>query len=215
MEILALASVSSLAVVLAMTVSRQLDSLIDLYRWQSLLLAVAVLTLALQLGHIHLYWTAGLAFVLKVGAIPWMLRRLIHGTVLEQRELRFRLTATGTLVFATLVTAFGLVVGIHLGPSGVAALNSAVGLASFLLGIVLVALRAEAIAQVVGLLVAENGSMLLILALAPSLRLVLDAGLFFETVIGAWIMALLIHRMHLVHGHTDTSLLRELGSRWV
>ncbi|MBX5465273.1 MAG: hypothetical protein IRZ26_06950 [Clostridia bacterium] len=215
MEILALLSVSSLAAVLAMTVSRQLDSLIGLYRWQSLLLTGTVLALAVRLGHAHLFWTAGMALLLKVWAIPSMLRRLIHGTILERSELHFPLTATGTLLFASLLTVFGLAVGIGLGPSGTASLESAVGLASFLLGLALVALRSEAIAQVIGLLVAENGSMLLILALAPSLRLVLDAGLFFETVIGAWIMALLVHRMHLVHGHTNTSLLRELGSRWV
>ena len=62
----------------AMLAQRRVLSLIDLFALQGLTLAVSTAVVAYGTGQTHLYWSAGITLVLKVGVLPWLLYRLIR-----------------------------------------------------------------------------------------------------------------------------------------
>ncbi|MGF6702372.1 hydrogenase-4 membrane subunit HyfE [Paraburkholderia sp. MM5496-R1] len=62
----------------AMLSQRRILSLIHLYTLQGVALVLANLILGFVTGDAHLYVSAGLTLVLKVGVIPWLLYRLVR-----------------------------------------------------------------------------------------------------------------------------------------
>ena len=67
-----------LLVSFAMLAQRRILSLIDLFAAQGLVLCLSTAFVAWATGQTHLYWSAGLTFVLKVLLLPWILHRLIR-----------------------------------------------------------------------------------------------------------------------------------------
>src|SRR5258708_37305106 len=62
----------------AMLSQRRILSLIHLYTLQGLTLVSANLILGFVTADVHLYISAALTLLLKVGLIPWILYRLVH-----------------------------------------------------------------------------------------------------------------------------------------
>lgn len=62
----------------AMLSQRRILSLIHLYTLQGVALVSANLILGFVTNDVHLYVSAGLTLVLKVGVIPWFLYRLVR-----------------------------------------------------------------------------------------------------------------------------------------
>lgn len=205
-----LAGVAILLSVYGMIAARQLGGLVGLYRLQSVCLAVAASALAWDLGHPHLWLTAALTLIFKVGVIPWLLTRLVHEEVHEKRELSFHLNTPAALVLGAGLGVFGFFVAQSFGANPLLQTAVEMGLAVFLLGLFLVTLRREALAQVIGLLVAENGGLLMTMAILPTLSSIAEISVFFDVVLGVLVMGLLIRRMHETLKHTDTNLLKEL-----
>src|SRR5690606_8394290 len=67
-----------LLIAFAMLAQRRIVTLINLFALQGLTLVGAALTVAYATGQSHLYYSAGLTFVLKVALLPWILHRLIR-----------------------------------------------------------------------------------------------------------------------------------------
>ena len=62
----------------AMLSQRRILSLINLFAWQGLALAVSTFVVAYSTAQHHLYYSAALTLLLKVLVLPWLLHRLIR-----------------------------------------------------------------------------------------------------------------------------------------
>jgi len=62
----------------AMLAQRRILSLIDLFAAQGFVLTLSTAFVAWATGQTHLWWSAGLTFLLKVLLLPWILHRLIR-----------------------------------------------------------------------------------------------------------------------------------------
>ena len=66
-----------LLIAFSMLSQRRVATLIRLFAWQGLILAVSTATIAFVTGQHHLLYSAGLTLLLKVIALPWILHRLL------------------------------------------------------------------------------------------------------------------------------------------
>jgi len=83
-------------------------------------------------------------------------------------------------------------------------------MAVILLGLFSTVARRDAVMQLTGLLVTENGLLLLGLVMGAGLPLLIDFALFLDVLVGAVVMGFLIRRMHATVATTDTSELTRL-----
>jgi len=195
----------------ASVVARQMLGCIYAYATQSLFLTAVALTLAVATGATHLFVLAGLAFFVKALFIPWLLKRTIHDSVHEKRELSFYFGMPASLVISGILVVVAYAGTSRLpaldGPAG-SALNA--GLATILIGLWIMISRREAVPQVVGLLCAENGLMLAALAIASGLPLITEMGVLLDLVAGVLIMGILVRHMVVVGRTTDTAKFQRL-----
>jgi hydrogenase-4 component E len=70
--------------------------------------------------------------------------------------------------------------------------------------------RRDAVLQLAGLLVAENGVILVGLVVASGLGLLIEFAVFLDVLVGVAVMGFLIARMHETVSSTDTSELSRL-----
>src|SRR5574340_1308702 len=78
-----------LLIVFAMLSQRRILSLINLFAWQGLVLAVSTFVVAYSTAQHHLYYSAALTLLLKVLVLPWLLHRQIGSCVGKECRSRW------------------------------------------------------------------------------------------------------------------------------
>jgi hydrogenase-4 component E len=97
-----------------------------------------------------------------------------------------------------------------LGDSGYAEVNLPIGLAALLLGIYTLAVRREAVPQLMGLLAMENGAFFAGIAIVPGLSLIVELAIAFDAFMLAFVMGLLTRAIHEHVGTTEAGALAVL-----
>ena len=151
-------------------------------------------------------------FLIKGILIPIVLRRQVRATVYDKRETHY---------YVGFPTA--LLIGMGLSIAGFVAANRldivkdlvgqpvlGVAVAVILIGFFITVARQDAVMQLTGLLVAENGLLLLGLVMSAGLGLLVDFALLMDVLVGAVVMGFLIARMNATIMSTDTSELTRL-----
>src|SRR6266567_2228699 len=87
---------------------------------------------------------------------------------------------------------------------------SGVAISVILIGFFIAVARSDAVMQLTGLLVAENGLLLLGLVMSAGLGLLVDFALLLDVLVGAVVMGFLIARMNTTIMSTDTGELTRL-----
>lgn len=189
---------------LFMLVVRQMRGIIRLYAAHSLLLAIAAAVVGYVTGMSHLYLVAGLTLLFKVLAIPYSLERVIHDTILEKREIHFVFGVPGSLLIGGLLCLLAFFTSIRLVYPGdtLTRLLLPVGAAVALLGLFIMVGRQEAVPQISGLLIMENGVILIAVVTAFGLPLIAEFGLFLDVLVGALLLGVLVMRLQ---RHTETT----------
>lgn len=177
--------------------ARRMRTGVWIYAAQSFALAAAAACVAYTLHEPHIYLAAALAAGVKGVAIPQVMFYILK-KIEVRREVESFLGIPSSLLVAALLVglafyaanrALGLGIGeFGAGPSTLLA----VSLAVMLIGFFLMINRKKAITQVIGLSVMENGLFLAAIALTSGMPLVIEIGVFFELLIGAMLMAILI-----------------------
>jgi hydrogenase-4 component E len=139
----------------------RLGSLIDLFAFQALLLALAVSWQAHLQDAPHLLIAASLALIVKSLIIPGALRRIIARLGIRN-EIETALSVPQSLLLGLALTALALITTARLTPAAAALAREdvAFALAVVLLGLLIMVGRRNAIAQVVGFMSLENGLVL-------------------------------------------------------
>lgn len=167
--------------------------LVNIYAWQSLLLAGATLLEAFYTSRHELYFSAILTLLLKVIAISWLLRYLIK---------KFNIAKINQVVihqnFLLLVGAAALVLFCYhvIAPISLASpFNTknilVVALAIILFGMLVMLVRREALAHVIGFMEIENGLFFAALIATQGMPMVVELGIAFDVLVAIILFSVL------------------------
>lgn len=193
----------------AMVVVRQIGACLGIFIVQSLLLAASAFVLGSDPFSWHLFALGCVTLISKPILIPWVLRRLVPKEIYALREI-----AQTIDVPTALLVALGLaLVGFALGARLVAAAplpakqNLIVGLAALLIGALVLAVRREAVPQMLGILAMENAAFLAGIAIAPDFPLIPELAIAFDVPLLVFIVGLLTRA---VYRHVGSTAVGEL-----
>ena len=97
-----------------------------------------------------------------------------------------------------------------MGADGAVRINVPIGLAGLLLGAYTLAVRREAVPQILGLLAMENGAFFAGVAIAPHLPLIAEIAVAFDVLILAFVVGVLTRTVHKRIGTTAAGNLTNL-----
>jgi hydrogenase-4 component E len=192
--------------------TRQMHGCLRFYRAQSYAVVASILLIAIGMRVPHLFVVGLLDLAVKPLLIPWLLRRYVHEEVFLRREIDQVLNVPSSLVMALLLTVLAYFLAALLPPARapMGDINLPIGLAGLFLGIYTLAVRREAVPQLVGIFGIENGSLLAGVAIAPRLPLVPEMAFPFDMLIIALVIGILTRITHERIGSTEVGVLSSL-----
>jgi hydrogenase-4 component E len=180
----------------AMLGQRRILSLIHLYTLQGLTLVSANLVLGFVTADTHLYISAMLTLVLKVGLIPWILYKLVQWlNVKTDVEPLLNIPATLLVGIVLVIIAFNVASPISQLASSVARGTLGIALACVLLSFMMMITRARAIPQVIGFLSMENGLFFAAAAATNGMPMIVELGIGLDVLVGILILGVFMFQI--------------------
>ena len=180
----------------AMLSQRRILSLIHLYTLQGLTLVSANLVLGFVTADVHLYISAALTLLLKVGVIPWILHRLVQRlNVKTDVEPLLNIPATLLVGIVLVIIAFNVASPISQLASSVARGTLGIALACVLLSFMMMITRAKAIPQVIGFLSMENGLFFSAAAATNGMPMIVELGIGLDVLVGILILGVFMFQI--------------------
>ena len=205
-----------LALQIMMVGQRWLVTNIRAFAVQSFLLASIAITIAYFNHAPHIYIAAFLMLVVKSILLPVGLERLVARIEIRQ-EIEPFVNVPISVIISGFLTLLAYVVAEALqhpeettGPASRGHNTLAVAIALFLIGFFMMVNRRKALTQVLGLLCLENGLFLATISLTYGMPLIVEVGIFFDVLVGALLMAILIYRIRETFDSMDVSRLSRL-----
>ncbi len=182
------------------------------YLVHSLCLAGTFAAFAVITHSPQLYWWVLAAVLTKVVFIPLVLRWYIvkHPATELRPTLDYRVSL---LVVAIVLMLFFKLVHTHMAdvaPTEAARSNLAVAFTVFAVGLYILATRRNAVKNVIGVCLLENGAHLALVVLAPAQPETALLGIATSIVITVWILIYITSGVHKIIGTPDTLKLSEL-----
>src|SRR5574338_131405 len=147
-ESINLFAVLLLVLAFAMIAQRSILKLIHLFTLQGAALAAATLVVAYLTGQGHLYFSAGMTFVLKVILIPILLHRVIQRLIVRwDVETLFNIPTTMLIGIVLVIVAFNLAAPISGLSASIARGTLGIALACVLLSFLMMIVRAKEIGR--------------------------------------------------------------------
>ncbi|MCR2829019.1 MULTISPECIES: hypothetical protein [Acidithiobacillus] len=212
-------SIAALFVVLGLgvMVSRQMLGTLRFFMWQSVALTASALVLADALQAINLLWVALITFSTKVIAVPLVLRWAAGEEIYGRREVDQALSISASVLVAATLALVGWFAVAPVLPilhgTPFAQLNLPTGLIMVLWGAFTVALRRESVAQLMGLLIMENGAFFGSIAIVHNLTVIAEIAAAVDVPIVALVIGLLIRSIRRVTGTTRVGGMDTLHER--
>jgi hydrogenase-4 component E len=193
---------------------RQAQAVLHVYVVQALLLTASTLLLAIGERSVELGIVALITFIAKPLLVPWLISRLLSPSLRAKREVQAALNVPTSLAIALAISVIAFFLTRPLLPAAdaVARVNLPVGLDVLLLGVLMLAIRREALPQLMSLMVIDNGAFFAGIAITRSSALVEFAAAL-EGVMVVMIVALLTRAIAKFVGSTEVSALTSLSER--
>ncbi len=209
----ALAGALFLLTALGIVATRQVLASLQLFILQSLLLTLSAILLGIAEGSIHLFAVAAITIATKTLLIPWLLRHTVSAEVYRTREIERVLNIPSSLLIAAVLIVLAYVVANPL--LGVVAVpfvrvNLPLGIAAMFLGAFTIAVRREAVPQLLGLLAVENGVFFAGVAIVPNLPVIAELAAAVDVPVVALVVGILTRRIHARLGTTAVGRLASL-----
>ncbi|MBN9510493.1 MAG: hydrogenase [Alphaproteobacteria bacterium] len=213
-SLFSLMAIASLLLAFVMLGSRWLRHYLYAFAAESWLIAALSAAVGYYGNYPELYLIAILTFLFRGLFLPYLIFRIIHRRNIA-REVHVILQASSSLVIGALAVVFALTVaarvGAELGLSGtIVVLALTVMLSMKLIGFLMLAVRHEAISQILGLLVLENGIFLGAQILVPGMPLLVEIVILFDLLIVVACFGLLVQYLQAHVGSTSSLALRRL-----
>jgi hydrogenase-4 component E len=174
---------------------------VRLYAAQSAMISVLAVVIAADRNLPDLYALAALSALLKVIAVPLVLRRLLGYSALEETRGvagSYTLNPASAVLACIVLAAFGFFsfgsLGIHSAEAPALALSIAG--AMVFVAFVLMIVRRDVASQAIGFFSLENAVSLASLVLAAGLPLLLETALLFDLLLAVVVFGMLIRAHH-------------------
>jgi len=213
-SVFSLIAIASLLLAFVMLGSRWLRHYLFAFTAESWLIGILSASVGYYGGYPELYLIAILTFLFRGCLLPYLIFRIIRRMHVA-REVHVILQASSSLVIGALAVVFALGVasqiGNELGFGGtVVVLALTVMLSMKLIGFLMLTVRHEAISQILGLLVLENGIFLGAQILVPGMPLLIEIVILFDLLIVVACFGLLVQYLMTHVGSTSSLQLRRL-----
>jgi hydrogenase-4 component E len=185
---------------------------IRIFAAQSFFLAMIAATIAWFNHAPHIYIAAGLTVAVKVILVPILFERLVERMEIRE-EIEPIINVPISLVIAGGLTLVGYVVAESFyrpEEPGLGHNALAVAISLFLIGFFNMINRRKALTQVLALLTLENGLFLAAISLTYGMPLIVELGVFFDVLVAAMVLGILIYRIRETFESMDVSRLRRL-----
>ncbi|HTZ01478.1 MAG TPA: hypothetical protein VMC05_04020 [Xanthobacteraceae bacterium] len=208
-SLFSLLAIASLLLAFVMLGSRWLNNYLYAFAAESWIIAGLSSMVGYYGGFPELYLIAALTALFRGLLLPYLIWRIIKRLGVA-REIHEILEPSSTLVVGAASVIFALIVSYHIGRSlgvtgNVVVLALTVMLAMKLIGFLMLAARHEAISQILGLLVLENGIFLGAQLLVPGMPTLIEIVILFDLLVVVACFGVLV-RYLLVHVGSTSSL---------
>jgi len=195
----------------AMLSQRRILSLIHLFTLQGITLVASTCLMAYATHQPHLYISAAITFVLKVGLLPWILHRLIRRLkVTWDVETLINIPLTMLIGIVLVIFAFNLAAPIAELSASVARSTLGIALACVLLAFMMMITRAKAVPQVIGFLALENGLFFAATSATYGMPMVVELGIALDVLVGMVILGVFLFQIREQFDSLDISHLEQL-----
>jgi len=198
---------------LGIVATRQVLASLQLFVLQSLLLTISAVLLGIAEQSVHLFAVAAITIATKTLLIPWLLRRIVREEVYGTREIERVLNIPSSLLIAAgLIILAYVVANPLLGAIAVpfVRINLPLGVAAMFLGAFTIAVRREAVPQLLGLLAVENGVFFAGVAIVPNLPVIAELAAAVDVPVITLVVGMLTRRIHARLGTTAVGQLASL-----
>lgn len=207
-SIFSLLAVFSLLLAFVMLGSHWLQNYVYAFAAESWLIAALSAAVAYFGHYTELYVIAILTALFRGLVLPYLLMRMVRRLNVK-REIHAVLQPSSSLVVGALLVMFAFVIADHMNfqtstAGEVVVLALTIMLSMKLLGFLMLAVRDEAVSQILGLLVLENGIFLGSQILVPGMPMLIEIVILFDLLIIVACFGMLI-RYLLVHAGTTSS----------
>jgi hydrogenase-4 component E len=195
---------------------RQLTAIIRWFTLQGLALTAIAVILAAEARDVRLSAVAAGVFVLRVVALPLLLRRALAQAKANGHPLRETsplVNVTASLLAAAVLTLLAYAVSrplVQLTPGSPAAHAIPIGLAVALIGFFALVTRRRAVSQLASFLLMDNGITAVGFLTTASTSLIMELGISLDVLFAAAVLQVLTSRLRATFGDTDLDELREL-----
>ncbi|MCK9175769.1 MAG: hypothetical protein M0O96_10890 [Desulforhopalus sp.] len=189
----------------------RLDSMINTFALQGLLLFFATLIMALISGKYQLLISAALTLFLKVFFIPNKLRGLVVRLDIN-REIESITNPSLIMLFAASLVLFSYYVALPIRALSLLATRNtiAISLAVVLIGMLMIISRRKAVTQVVGFMSMENGLFFAAVVATCGMPMVVELGIAFDVLVAAILFGVFFFHIRTEIGSLDTDRLNHL-----
>jgi hydrogenase-4 component E len=201
---------------LGVVATRQVLASLQLFILQSLLLTLSAVLLGIAEHSIHLFAVAAITVATKTLLIPWLLRHTVSAEVYRTREIERALNIPSSLLISAVLIVLAYVVADPLlGIQGIPfiQINVPLGIAAMFLGAFTIAVRREAVPQLLGLLAVENGVFFAGAAIVPNLPVIAELAAAVDVPVVALVFGMLTRRIYARLGTTAVGRLASLRER--
>jgi hydrogenase-4 component E len=207
-SIFSLLAIFSLLLAFVMLGSHWLRNYVYAFAAESWLIAALSAAVAYFGGYTELYLIAVLTALFRGLVLPYLLMRIVR-KLNVRREIHAVLQPASSLVVGALLVMFAFVIANHMNfqtstVGEVVVLALTIMLSMKLLGFLMLAVRDEAVSQILGLLVLENGIFLGSQILVPGMPMLIEIVILFDLLIIVACFGMLI-RYLVVHAGTTSS----------
>jgi hydrogenase-4 component E len=136
----------------------------------------------------HLFYSAALTLILKVGVLPWILLRLLRQLGIERdNEPLVNLPTLMLIGIGLVIFAFGLAQPVSALATTVLRRSLGIALAVILLAFLMILARRKAFTQVIGFLALENGLFFAATSTTYGMPMVVELGIALDLLVGVFI----------------------------
>jgi hydrogenase-4 component E len=210
-QILNLLAASLLLLTFAMLSQRRILSLINLFTLHGATLVASALVVAYVTHDQHLYFSAGLTFLLKVMLIPWILHKLIRRLNIKwDVEPLINVPTTMLIGIVLVIIAFNLALPVAKLSSSIARGTLGIALACILLSFMMMITRSKAVPQVIGFLAMENGLFFAATAATNGMPMIVELGIALDVLVGILILGVFMFQIRQQFDNLDIHNLEKL-----
>ncbi|MCW8807446.1 MAG: formate hydrogenlyase [Rhodanobacter sp.] len=190
-QVLQMLAGALLLISFAMLAERRSRRLVTLLVWQGVVLVASTALVAATAHQTHLYYSAAITLILKVGILPWILLRLMRKLGIERDNEPLLNVPTLMLVGLVLVIfAFGLAQPVSALATTITRRTLGIALAVVLLAFLMILARRKAFTQVIGFLALENGLFFAATSTTYGMPLVVELGIALDLLVGVFIFGI-------------------------